>query len=338
MTLFLPVLCATAAAQSWVPQESSTTASLRGVSAVSPTVVWASGSKATYLRTTDGGAAWRATTVPGAADMDFRSVHAVDERTAFLLSIGEGAKSRIYKTNDGGERWAPLYTNPDPKGFFDAIAFWDPMHGIVLGDPVDGHFVILTTDDGGENWHRQKTPAARPGEGAFAASGTCLIVRGAHEVWFGTGGTGGARVFHSQDGGKTWSVSAVPMRNDGAGAGIFALAFAGVRSGIAVGGDYTKPAETARNIAVTSDGGKTWTVPTGTPPGGFRSAVEYIADHKMWVATGTSGSDVSYDDGKNWRQFDTASYNAMSFVSSTAGWAVGPDGAIAKFSFSPPPP
>jgi photosystem II stability/assembly factor-like uncharacterized protein len=334
----LPILlCATAAAQSWILQTSGTTATLRGVSAVSPSVVWASGSKGAYLQTTDGGATWRAATVPGAADLDFRAVRAVDERTAFLLSAGEGAQSRIYKTADGGGHWALLYTNPDPKGFFDTIAFWDPMHGIVLGDPVDGRFVILTTDDGGENWHRQKTPTARVGEGAFAASGACLIVRGAHEIWFGTGGTGGARVFHSQDGGKTWSVANAPIRNDGAGAGIFSLAFAGTRNGVATGGDYTKPQESARNIATTADG-KTWNVPAGTPPGGFRSAVEYVADRKMWIATGTSGSDVSYDDGRNWKQFDTGSYNSLSFVSALAGWAVGPNGAIAKFSFSPPQP
>jgi photosystem II stability/assembly factor-like uncharacterized protein len=342
MILLLPRLFwiagATAAAQSWIPQESGTTSSLRSVSALSPTVVWASGSKGTYLRTIDGGATWRAATVPGAADLDFRAVRAVDESTAFLLSAGEGAKSRIYKTNDGGERWAPLYTNPDPKGFFDTIAFWDAAHGIVLGDPVDGRFVILTTDDGGLSWQRQKTPSARPGEGAFAASNTCLIVRGAHEVWFGTGGTGGARVFHSQDGGKTWSVAAAPIRNDGVGTGIFSLAFAGVRNGIAVGGDYTKPTEAARNIAITSDGGKTWTAPAGSPPEGFRSAVEFVADRKMWVATGTSGSDVSYDDGKNWKRFDSASYNALSFMSSQTGWAVGPNGAIAKFSSSPRQP
>jgi photosystem II stability/assembly factor-like uncharacterized protein len=341
MKFILPILCsiwgATAVAQSWVPQQSGTTASLRGVSAVSPSVVWASGALGAYLRTTDG-ASWRAATVPGAADLDFRAVHAVDERTAFLLSSGEGPKSRIYKTADGGEHWMPLYANPEPKGFFDAIAFWDAAHGIVLGDPVDGHFVILTTDDSGENWHRQKTPSARPGEAAFAASGKCLIVRGSHEVWFGTGGTGGARVFHSQDGGKTWSVASSPMRNDSAGTGIFSLAFAGLRNGVAVGGDYKQPQESARNIATTADGGKTWIAPAGTPPGGFRSAVEYLADRKMWIAAGPSGSDISLDDGRNWRQFDTASYNALSFVSGQAGWAVGPNGAIAKFSFAPGQP
>ncbi len=51
----------------------------------------------------------------------------------------------------------------------------------------------------------------------------------------------------------------------------------------------------------------------------------------MWIATGISGSDVSYDDGKTWMQFDSGNYNAISFVSSSAGWAVGPKGAVARF-------
>jgi len=58
-------------------------------------------------------------------------------------------------------------TNPDPKGFFDALAFWDATHGIAVGDPVDGHITIFTTDDGGVHWVRRATPAALPNEGAF---------------------------------------------------------------------------------------------------------------------------------------------------------------------------
>ena len=131
---------------------------------------------------------WKAAKVPGASDLDFRAVRAFDENTAFLLSIGAGEKSRVYKTADGGASWNLLYTNPDPKGFFDAIAFWDASHGIILGDPVDGRFVVLTTSDGGATWTQQKTPPAQPQEGAFAASNSCLMVRGTREAWFGSGG------------------------------------------------------------------------------------------------------------------------------------------------------
>ncbi len=321
-------LMAAARGQSWTPQVSNTTASLRGVSAVSAKVVWASGTKGTYLITTDGGVNWKAGTVTGAADMDFRAVHGFDEKTAVLLSIGEGEKSRVYKTKDGGGTWEVLYTNPDPKGFFDAIAFWDAEHGILLGDPVDGHFVIMTTDDGGENWRREKAPAAQPKEGLFAASNSCVFVIGLHEVWFGTSG---ARVFHSSDGGKKWTVGATPVRHDSASAGIFSLAFLNPLIGMAVGGDYSKPADAADNIAMTVDGGKKWTAPS-SGPSGFRSAIVYLADLKMWIATGTSGSDVSTDKGKTWKQFDKGNYNAVSFLLSYAGWAVGPKGAVARFA------
>jgi photosystem II stability/assembly factor-like uncharacterized protein len=314
-------------AQQWTLQTSNTTASLRGVSAVSAKVVWASGTKGTYLITTDGGENWKAATVPGAGDMDFRALHAFDDKTAVLMSIGSGEKSRIYKTKDGGGAWEVMYTNPDMKGFFDAIAFWDASHGILLGDQVDGHFVVMTTDDAGETWKRQKTPPAQPKEGAFAASNSCLFVIGLHEVWFGTSG---ARVFHSSDGGKKWSVASTPIRNDVASAGIFSIAFLNPLFGIAVGGDYSKPEDASHNIAITEDGGKKWIAPESGPTG-FRSAITYLADRKMWIATGTSGSDVSTDKGKTWKQFDKGNYNALSFILSYAGWAVGPKGAIARF-------
>ena len=213
-------------AQTWIAQTSRTTASLRGVSAPDAAVVWASGTGGTYLRTLDGGATWHAAVLPGAEDLDFRAVHALDSHTAWLLSSGPGAKSAIFKTSDGGAHWSRLFTNPDAGGFFDALAFWDAQHGIVLGDPVDGQFVILTTDNGGQTWQRRKLPLALPNEGAFAASNSCLAVRGKSEAWFGTGGPSGARVFHSTGRGRAlgYSRHAVAARWCGRG-----NLFAGIR-------------------------------------------------------------------------------------------------------------
>ena len=115
MKLIPALLFASAAwAQSWTPQESATTAALRGVSAVSPTVIWASGSKGTFLRSSDG-RSWHRGTVTGAGDSDFRAIRGFDENTAYALSIGSGENSRIYRTKDGGDHWDLLYTNPDAK-------------------------------------------------------------------------------------------------------------------------------------------------------------------------------------------------------------------------------
>ncbi|HEV2424974.1 MAG TPA: glycosyl hydrolase [Terriglobia bacterium] len=328
-------LALTATAFSWLNQPSGSVASLRGVCAVSAGVVWASGSGGTCLRTKDGGTTWGALTVPGAAKLDFRGVVAFDDQTAFLMSAGPGAQSQVYRTSDGGAHWDRVLSDPDPDGFFDALAFWDRKHGMVLGDPVAGRFVILTTEDGGARWQRQSPPPALKGEGAFAASNSSLVLRrdgDRREAWFGTGGPGAARVFHSADAGRTWSVAATPLRNDSASAGIFSLAFADSKLGVAVGGDYSKPEEDQRNVAVTSDGGRTWVEPAGARPHGFRSAVTFAGDQKIWITTGTSGSDLSTDGGKTWAEFDSSAFNAIGGISGSATWAVGPKGRIARLA------
>lgn len=299
-----------------------TTASFRGVSAVDASVVWASGTEGAVVRTIDGGKTWSTSKVEGS--LDFRGIHALNVKAAWILSSGPGDKSRIYKTEDGGEKWTLQFTNPDAQGFFDAISFFDAQRGIVLGDPVDGHFAILTTNDGGKTWTRQAGPAALPNEGAFAASNTCLIVQGKNTAWFATGG---ARVFRSDDGGRTWTVASTPIRHDSVSAGIFSLAFSGEKHGVAVGGDYSKPNENTANIAITSDGGRTWSAPAGTRPNGYRSAVIHIGDR--WFATGPGGTDISLDNGNSWKSWDAAPYNALAAAAGTL-WAVGGKGHIAR--------
>jgi photosystem II stability/assembly factor-like uncharacterized protein len=314
---FLFVIGVSAAAQSWTPVESGTTANLRAVSAKGQTV-WVSGDKGTVRKTTDGGMTWRDVAPSGVADVDFRDIEMIDDRTVFLMGSGQGPNSRIYKTTDAGASWMLLTTNLEPKGFWDCMSFWDPTHGIIVGDPVDGRFTIMTTGDG-TTWQQVKGPPANKDEGAFAASGTCVFTRGTREAWFGTGGLVGGRVLHSEDGGQTWSAAKTPVRHDSANAGIFSLAFSDALHGIAVGGDYMKPDDSAGTIAVTNDGGKTWSA--GTLPG-YRSAV-WCRDSSVCVATGTSGSDYSSDGGKSWKAFGVEGYNAI------GGFAVGMNGRIA---------
>ena len=149
IALILPSPQVATTAARWEKQTSGTTVRLRGVSAVSASVAWASGQGGTYARTTDGGRTWRTATVPGAEALDFRDVDAFDADTAYLLAIGEGDKSRIYKTTDGGRTWALQFRNENPSAFFDAMAFWDRDHGIAMSDPVQGRFLVITTSDGG---------------------------------------------------------------------------------------------------------------------------------------------------------------------------------------------
>src|SRR5512133_516103 len=121
---------AVSAPPSWAPQSSPAKERLRAVSAASDKVAWASGNKGTVLRTVDAGVTWALVLVPAAADLDFRDIEAFDAKIAYVLAIGAGDKSRIYKTVDGGRTWALQFKNPDPRAFYDAIAFFDKERGL----------------------------------------------------------------------------------------------------------------------------------------------------------------------------------------------------------------
>lgn len=318
------------ASAQWQPQAIKSDADFRGLCAVCPKVAWVSGTRGTFGRTTDGGKTWVAGTVPNADKLDFRDVEAFGEETAYLLSAGPGDESRIYKTTDGGKTWALQFKSAEPKAFFDALAFWDEKNGLALSDPVNGRFQLVATDDGGEHWKlllEKNLPEALPKEGAFAASGTCLVTRGEKDVWFCTGGARAARVFHSDDRGRTWKVSETPLLAGVESAGAFSIAFRDRDHGVIVGGDYRKPDGTEATGAITADGGKTWKLIEKPLP--FRSGVAWAKDR--WVAVGTSGSDVSVDDGVNWKALDREKYNSVAFTTTGDGWAVGPRGRIAKF-------
>lgn len=246
------------------------------------------------------------------------------------MSSGPGAASMLYETTDGCAHWRLLFANPDPAGFWDAIAFWSEQQGMLLGDPVNGRFAIWRTSDAGQHWSRDDSTqlAADPrGEGAFAASNSALFVSpDGNDAYFGTGGPGGSRIFHFHSEGKTnsgnWTSITLPWQHRSETAGVFSIAFRDANHGIAVGGDYKQPNQRIATAALTFDAGATW-LEASNPPAGYRSGVGWDQKIHAWIAVGPTGSDVSYDDGKTWKQFDTAGWNALSLP-----WAVGENGTI----------
>jgi photosystem II stability/assembly factor-like uncharacterized protein len=319
----------------WQVHPTGTTAArFRGLSAVSRKVAWVSGSLGTVLRTTDGGQSWRNVSPPDVATLQFRDITAFDARNAVILSIGEGEDSRVYRTSDGGAHWTETFRNTDPSAFYDCLAFFDRRHGIALSDPVGGKFRILSTSDGGDSWAvlpNDGMPQALDGEFAFAASGQCVSTSGARDAWVATGGGAQARVLHSGDRGRTWTASVTPM-GSGPSAGVFATAFRNGRDGVAVGGDFNTPTTAAHALAITRDGGRTWTEPS-TAPAGYRSGVTNFP----WlpgvsIAVGPSGSDLTLDGGRHWRQFDAGSFDTVDCAGDGGCWASGEQGRAASLT------
>jgi photosystem II stability/assembly factor-like uncharacterized protein len=332
--LLLFLLLADSCAQTTPQQQNShTTESLRGVSAVSRQTAWASGAHGTYLRTLDGGRSWTAAQIAEAGSLDFRALVAFSSDEAFLMSAGPGDQSRIYHTTDGGLDWQLQFKNDNPKGFFDAMAFWDSKHGIVLGDPVPDDsgklkFELVFTEDG-QTWHAHASsplPNALPGEGAFAASNSSIALLPSAtdgNIWFATGGKA-ARVFHSADRGQSWTVVDTPIVHGSDSAGIFAIAFRDARHGIVVGGDYKHPTDDVSNLAFSGDGGKTWNPRRIDGARGYLSAVAYI-NPQRWVLI---GPDYVVDSDQNRRRkYQNQKFNAIGTFDAGA-FLVGPKGAI----------
>jgi len=326
-----------AIAQSSTSPDAMRDSNLRGVSALNDHIVLVSGSKGTVARTIDGGKTWQRLTPPqGAEAFDFRDIEAFSAEAAYLMSSGPGEQSRIWKTTDGGKSWRQQYTNKSPDFFLDSLACWQDMQCVALSDPVDGKFLVLITDDG-EHWRelpRDHMPPAlnekRAGkdgnqedlkEGAFAASGTAITVLG-NNIWFGTGGPK-ARVFHSADRGKTWTVAETPIMHGESSQGIFSIAFRDAQHGVTVGGDYKEPGKTGANAAFSSDGGKTWTLATGALP--YCSSVAVTKLPHRVDALGLQGVFRVLGEGHEARveRVIDKPYNAGS-----ANWLVGPNGSV----------
>ena len=320
-------------------QVSGVTTVLQAISPVSDSIVWVTGHAGVVLRTRNGGRTWERLMAPAGDSLQFRDVYAVGRDTAFVLSAGSGTLSRIYRTTDGGAGWQTEFVNRDTSAFYDCFDFWDRRHGLAVSDAVGGHLVLRVTADGGASWQpvpASATPAALPGEGAFAASGTCLIVRAPGLAWVGTGAAGEGRVYRSADGGRTWAVATVPFSHGSASAGVMTLAFRDAEHGVALGGDLGDPNSSTDNVAVTADGGRSW-APAGRPP--FPGAVygsAYVpgAASRTLVAAGPGGLAVSRDDGRSWTLLSRQNYWAVAFASSHLGWAVGGHGRITRITLN----
>ncbi len=351
LILVLLVITAPFTHAQWQLQDAHTTADLRGIVNVGGGVAWASGTDGTILRTEDAGFVWQLCAKPPNGDhLDFRAIQAFNNNTAIIMSSGKGDQSRLYKTTDGCQTWTLLFTNPDKDGFFDALKFRNDQTGWLLGDPVDGRFVVMGTLDGGLHWTRSQTNTLAAGDqaGVFAASNSSMIIPNVPS--FVTGGPNGAYIYEGDTvctsinarNNRTGCISdftrfdrtRIPLAGDAASAGGFSIARLYDNILVAVGGDYTKPAERKGTAAYFDDYFGTWFA-AKTLPHGYRSAVAYDTTAKTWITVGPNGTDISTDDGRNWRALKPdpkfneppdadQHWNALSLP-----YAVGPHGRIA---------
>ncbi|WP_448548895.1 WD40/YVTN/BNR-like repeat-containing protein [Thalassotalea fusca] len=276
--------------------------SLRG-SAMTAQSMWVTGSKNSVFVSNDGGKNWINRSPKLTEGSDFRDIEVFSDKHAIVMSVGTGDASKLLETKDGGVSWQILYQNTNDQGFFDSIGFWDENVGLLLGDPVDGYYVVEKTEDGGKTWRRiakTKLPVMLDKEAAFAASGNTLIVGEKGNAWITTGGFS-ASIYVSHDYGESWQRQTVPLYSETQTAGGYGLALNSQQQVFVLGGDYQQRPKNYANIAALS--GNDWqAVNAGNR--GLRTAMSCLPN--VCLATGKTGNDISYDQGKTWQAFDAS--------------------------------
>jgi len=259
----------------WKLADVDTKSDFRGLHVYSADDVWVSGSNGTIANTFDGGENWHVHQVPGAEELDFRDIHAIDDGT--IIAITSGTPARVYRSTSGGSNWSLCYENTDERVFLDSVAFLDASGTNMIS--IDGKKVFIGL---GSHLEGQASQTSR--------------------------------ILFTVDSARTWKKTAVPIARSPS-AGIFSICFANKKNGVAVGGDYKRPDDSSSNFSVTNDGGQTWSTPAlREPPTGFRSCVsvwlKYGREINM-IAVGPNGTDRSTDLGQKWHRISNEGFHSV---------------------------
>ena len=308
-----------------------TNTSIRGLSVVNNNVIWVSGSNGMIGKSMNAGKNWNWMTVKGFEKTEFRDIEAFDANTAIIMAIAEPAY--ILRTTDGGATWKMVYENKTKGMFLDAMDFSTPLHGLVVGDPINNKPFLAETLDGGASWKEKEWAAAHAvvdsGEAFFAASGSNLRLFENQQFFLASGGLK-SRLFNK------YSVQTLPIiqGKESTGANSLDIFDDGIpnkpgKRMIVVGGDFNDANSKEKNCFYTTDGGKSWKAPK-TGPNGYRSCVEYLSKQDI-LCCGLNGVDYSRDGGKTWTNISTEGFHVCRIARiGSSVFLAGNKGIIAK--------
>jgi photosystem II stability/assembly factor-like uncharacterized protein len=253
-----------------------------------------------------------------------RDIDILDNGNILALAITEPAE--ILLKDASSDTFEVVFHDPDTLAFLDGIDFWGNAIGLAFGDPNGGYPYFLITYDGGQTWNRfpkESFPEELNDYAGFAASGTSLKCLTSGPAIIGLGNETG-KVLRMNDLGKTWSLIDVPYHQEPQGSGIYSLCFKDDLNGVAVGGHWQNVTCDSSKL-YTTDGGSTWHLGSGIQE--YRSCVTYFKDN-IYLSTGTTGTDISYDGGMSWELLDTIGYNAIAFTEEGIGVGVSNFGIV----------
>jgi len=195
-------------------------------------------------KTTDGGFAWVAQTLPVTSSV--QRIRFLDSETGFAV----GGSGTILKTTNAGETWVQKPSGTSNTLF--SVFFLDAQEGWACGSSN-----ILHTTDQGESWSLTSVSAPANWDIAFRTSQEGWLV-GLY-----------AYCYKTTNGGQNWNSISPPI----GGVSLFGVCFPSTSRGIVIGG---------ASIARSSDGGASWA--TNYNGGGNQlNSVSFADSSTGWV-------------------------------------------------------
>jgi photosystem II stability/assembly factor-like uncharacterized protein len=334
---FALIFVSVALAQSWTTQYSGLQSSLNTKQlyfvAIDENTCWAAHlhdmSGATYIRTTNGGTNWIASSIPDASSLIACNMTATDANNAWIAfdsTSGSTTSSGIFRTTNGGVSWTKQIAAKDPM----FVYFFDNSNGLVVGKPQGGYWAIYTTTNGGEAWSRvpsSNIPSPISGETIEPGGAPCGF---GNSFWFASI-LGNGSLYRTTDKGLTWGRSTAIQ-----GAVGMAVAFENELVGLVSSDSPAKFRHTTDGGQTFSDAGSlngiTYHYLTAIPgsPGAY---IMTNFDLFGWLP----GSAYTLNGGQTWNVIDNVNHGRNDFVSPTCGWSGGGNDSLYKYTGIPLP-
>lgn len=297
--------------------------SFRAISVIDQNSLWiASDQKQVWFFNTEQGWQDRSPTNYPDQDILWRDIHAYDDSTALILSAG--APGLILRTQNAGQSWKEVYRDDDPSIFFDAFDFKGAV-AKAFSDAHGSYLRMIESKDSGQSWTpylvNSEMLKVSQNQGGFAASGTCLRLMDENQSILVLGGPNALFKKISSD--KPLSII-LPLDAGEASKGAFSVDYKNEDSLIVVGGDYRADSLSARSVALSFDGGKSWQLASAWPElqHSYWSCVSWKRD--VIVICSRFKSAISNDNGATWQIIN------QGFYSYEKGWFSGPKGRIGR--------